>query len=157
MKLNNLEIDSLIEGLNNHKDISSIVANDLNNSSLTEVEHDFIKTYLPEKALIIYGSLAPNEPNHSVIEHVKGTWQKAIIRGKLEKKGWGADLGYYAFRHCAHGEQEIIDAFVLFSDELVANWPHLDDFEGDGYRRILAKYELDTGEVGVGYIYATSE
>jgi hypothetical protein len=33
----------------------------------------------------------------------------------------------------------------------------LDDFEGDGYRRILAKYELDNGETGVGYIYAINE
>jgi hypothetical protein len=28
----------------------------------------------------------------------------------------------------------------------------LDEFEGDGYRRILAKYEMENGEVGVGYM-----
>jgi hypothetical protein len=30
----------------------------------------------------------------------------------------------------------------------------LDEFEGWGYKRILAMFELENGEAGVGYIYA---
>lgn len=51
-------------------------------------------------------------------------------------------------------EQGNIEAYMLFSDELVDNWAYLDEFEGDQYRRILAKFELDNGAVGVGNIYA---
>lgn len=80
-----------------------------------------------------------------------------IVGGKLEKEGWGAESGYYGFRHCNISEQEKVEAFVLCSDELVANWQYLDDFEGDEYRRILAKYQLDNGETGVGFIYAINE
>jgi len=31
-------------------------------------------------ALIIYGSLAPGESNHSVMDAIKGEWRKAIIK-----------------------------------------------------------------------------
>jgi len=157
MENNETELNRIIEGLNKNKNISSVVLNNLEDLGLTGVEKTFIKTYQPEKALIIYGTLAPNRPNHQVIEHIKGKWQKAIVRGKLENRGWGAELGYYGFKHTGIEEQDEIEAFVLFSDELVANWQHLDEFEGEGYRRILAKYELENGETGVGYIYAINE
>jgi hypothetical protein len=75
----------------------------------------------------------------------------------LEKKGWGADLGYYGFRHASNEEQKEIKVFVLLSDELVPNWQVLDDFEGNGYRRILAKYEIENGQTGVGNIYALND
>jgi gamma-glutamylcyclotransferase (GGCT)/AIG2-like uncharacterized protein YtfP len=110
-----------------------------------------------EKTLIVYGSLAPNAPNHSVVEHIKGDWQQGIVRGKLFKEGWGADIGYLGFKHCSIEEQEEIPVFVLFSDELPANWAYLDDFEGEEYKRILAEYELKNGQIGVGNIYAINE
>jgi len=157
MEKDETELDKIIECLNKNATVSHIVLNSLEHFGLTEVEKNFISTYKPEKSLIIYGTLAPNKPNHSVIEHIKGKWQKAVVRGKLERKGWGAELGYYGFKHGGIKEQEKIEAFVLFSDDLVANWKYLDDFEGDGYRRILAKYELGNGETGVGYIYAINE
>jgi gamma-glutamylcyclotransferase (GGCT)/AIG2-like uncharacterized protein YtfP len=152
-----MEIDNIIEGLNKkRKALGSGLVN-LEDKDLTEAEKAFIKTYSPEKALIIYGTLAPGRPNHSVVEHIKGKWQQGIVRGKLEKEGWGAELGYYGFRHTGIEEQEEIKAYVLFSDELVANWPSLDEFEGDGYRRLLAKFELENGVTGIGNIYAINE
>jgi hypothetical protein len=66
-------------------------------------------------------------------------------------------LGYFAFKHSQIDEQENIEAYILFSDELVDNWSSLDEFEGDGYKRILAKFELENGEVGVGNIYALND
>ncbi|RFS18603.1 gamma-glutamylcyclotransferase [Emticicia sp. C21] len=116
-----------------------------------------METYQPEKVLIVYGTLAPGKPNHSKIEHIKGEWEKIIVKGKLVKEGWGAELGYYGFTHAAPEEQITIEAYVLFSDELPANWQYLDDFEGNGYKRIIAKYELGNGKIGVGYIYAIND
>ena len=152
-----MEIDKIIEDLNSKKDIAGISSDNSQNMNLTEVERNFIEKYSPQKLLIIYGSLAPNAPNHSVVEHIKGTWQQGTIRGSLEMKGWGADLGYYGFRHVSVEKQQEIKVFVLLSDELIANWQMLDDFEGNGYRRILAKYELENGQTGVGCIYAINE
>jgi gamma-glutamylcyclotransferase (GGCT)/AIG2-like uncharacterized protein YtfP len=129
----------------------------LDHKELTEIEKAFIEKYKPGKAIIIYGTLAPDRPNHSKIQHIKGKWLKGIVKGKLVNEGWGAELGYYGFRHSHIDEQENIDAYILFSDELVDNWPYLDEFEGDGYRRILAKFELENGEVGAGNIYAINE
>ena len=130
---------------------------DLDTLGFTEAEKKLILTYHPEKSLIIYGSLAPNAPNHHVIEHIRGIWGKGIVRGQLEEKGLGADLGYFAFKHVPIKEAKEIKAFILHSDELVANWVHLDEFEGDGYRRLLALFEFENGEIAIGNIYATNE
>ena len=136
-----LDIETIIAGLNKNRHVSEIVLDNLEQFGLTDIQKDFIKTYTPEKSLIIYGTLAPNRANHWVIEHINGRWQKAVVRGKLENKGWGAEFGYYAFRHTSVEEQEEMKAIVFSSGHLVANWKHIDDFEGDGYRRILAKYD----------------
>ncbi len=69
----------------------------------------------------------------------------------------GAELGYYGFKPVNVSEQEEIEVFVLFSDELADHWQRLDDFEGDGYKRTAVQYKLDSGEIGVGYIYAINE
>ena len=157
MERNELELDRIIAGLNKNKNISNIVLDKLDDWDLTEEEKLFIKQYRPETSLIIYGTLAPNRPNFSVVEHIKGKWVKGVVRGRLENQGWGAELGYYGFKQNSQDEQADIEAFVLFSVELVENWKMLDEFEGDGYRRILAKFELENGATGVGYIYAINE
>jgi gamma-glutamylcyclotransferase (GGCT)/AIG2-like uncharacterized protein YtfP len=152
-----MELDKMIEGLNRKWNTPNIGASNFQDINLSEEERTFIDTYSPEKSLIVYGTLAPNAPNHKVVEHIKGSWQPGIVRGSLEKLGWGAELGYYGFKPTAKNKQAEIKAFVLFSEDLVANWQMLDDFEGDGYRRILAVYELENGQIGVGYIYAIKE
>ena len=108
----------------------------------------------PEKNLIVYGTLAPNCPNHSVIEHIEGTWHKGTVKGKLENGGWGAELGYYGFKPSCEEPQDTINVYVLCSDDLASNWAFLDEFEGNEYKRILTKFELESGEIGTGYIYA---
>ncbi|MEY4934241.1 MAG: hypothetical protein RIS64_600 [Bacteroidota bacterium] len=144
-----MDIDKIIESFN-------AKPHPFNMEHLIEAEKTFFNTYQPEKALIIYGSLAPNAPNHWVVEPIHGNWEQGIVRGRLEKIGWGADLGYFAFRHVRSEEQENIKSYILFSDELVNHWARLDKFEGDEYRRILAKYELNNGQIGVGSIYAAN-
>jgi gamma-glutamylcyclotransferase (GGCT)/AIG2-like uncharacterized protein YtfP len=88
------------------------------------------------------------------VEHIQGVWKKAKIQGKVERKGWGAELGFPGFRVGTKNDQSNIDAFVFLSSELNHHWPRLDDFEGPEYRRILAKYKSEDGKTGVGYIYA---
>ena len=124
---------------------------------LTDIEKSLITRYEPQKSFIIYGSLAPGRPNHSKVEMIKGTWRQGTVSGKLESKGWGADLGYNGFLPTSDGEQIEISAYVLTSNELANYWSVLDEFEGEGYQRILAPYTLKTGEVGVGHIYALKE
>lgn len=108
-------------------------------------------------ALIIYGSLAPGESNHSVMNPIKGEWKKAIIKGKLQEGGWGSSLGYNGFIPVNDEEAEIINCYVLFSEDLTSHWDYLDDFEGDGYIRIQTEYKLKTNEKGIGYIYALKQ
>jgi gamma-glutamylcyclotransferase (GGCT)/AIG2-like uncharacterized protein YtfP len=120
-------------------------------------EIDLTELHDPERSFITYGTLAPGRPNHFLVEHIRGTWQKGIIRGKLENKGWGAKTGYFGFTPADVGEQEEIEVFVLFSDELVAHWQRLDEFEGAGYKRMAVQYELNNGGIGIGYLYAINE
>jgi gamma-glutamylcyclotransferase (GGCT)/AIG2-like uncharacterized protein YtfP len=152
-----MEIDTLIKDLNIIITSQGKGVDEIDKVDLTVAEEQFLNEYKPQKSIIIYGTLAPNRPNHSKIEHINGKWIKGVVKGKLVKEGWGAELGYYGFKHSSIDEQENIEAFILFSDELVNNWTYLDEFEGDGYRRILAKFELENGEVGVGNIYAIND
>ena len=152
-----MELDAVINGLNQKITAQNTGAEKLDRNALTEAEKAFLEQYPPEKALIIYGTLAPTQPNHSKIEHIKGEWRKGSIKGTLVNEGWGAALGYFGFKHTAPEEQVTVPAYILISDELADYWPYLDDFEGEGYRRLLANYELENGEVGVGNIYAINE
>jgi gamma-glutamylcyclotransferase (GGCT)/AIG2-like uncharacterized protein YtfP len=149
-----MKIDKLIKDLNKKITSLGIGLDKLDHKDLTEREYYFLEKYNPVQSLIIYGTLAPGRPNHSKIEHIKGKWAKGIIKGKLENKGWGAELGFYGFSHCPIEEQEKIAAHILFSDKLAENWSLLDTFEGDEYQRILCKFELENGEIGLGNIYA---
>lgn len=148
-----MELSNIIESLNHKAGVAAITISNIDTFDLNEQEKDCIRTWQPQKALIIYGTLAPGKPNYSKVQHINGKWEKAIVRGKLENKGWGAELGFYGFIPASKQEEQEINAYVLFSDELVDNWQYLDDFEGPGYRRILAAYELENGKTGIGYIY----
>ncbi|RTL56091.1 MAG: gamma-glutamylcyclotransferase [Sphingobacteriales bacterium] len=149
-----MDLDKIIKELNKKITSNGVSVDKLDSKDLTEAEKDFIEKFKPGQSIILYGTLAPGKPNHSKIEHIKGEWLKGIVKGKLVKEGWGAELGYYGFKHSNVDEQVNIEAYILFSNELVDHWSYLDEFEGDGYQRILAKFELENGEVGVGNIYA---
>jgi gamma-glutamylcyclotransferase (GGCT)/AIG2-like uncharacterized protein YtfP len=149
-----MEIDIIIKELNEKITSQSVSLEKLRYNDFTEIERTFIEKYKPGKYFVIYGTLAPKRPNHSKIEHINGKWMKGIVKGKLTNEGWGAELGYFGFKHSHIDEQDKIEAHILFSEEIVDNWLYLDEFEGNGYIRILTKFELENGEVGVGNIYA---
>jgi gamma-glutamylcyclotransferase (GGCT)/AIG2-like uncharacterized protein YtfP len=85
--------------------------------------------------LAVYGTLAPGRPNHHVVAPLGGEWTHGLVEGDLSPVGWGATLGYPAFRPRAGGPAVAVQ--VLTSPALAAAWPTLDRFEGPEYRRIL--------------------
>ncbi|MEM9339880.1 MAG: gamma-glutamylcyclotransferase family protein [Bacteroidota bacterium] len=105
-----------------------------------------------ECTLIVYGSLAPEQPNHAQIAHIKGTWKKGTVLGRLEHDGWGASIGYPGFVTSDHPEP--IEVHILFSDQLPRHWGQLDAFEGDEYTRRVIDFTTEDGQVGYGNIYA---
>lgn len=147
-----MELEQLIKDLNN-KAVQTGYPDIWTYPDLSDTEKALLDKYRPENAFIVYGTLGPEGPNHHVVKEIRGEWHTGIVRGKLEKDGWGAAIGYYGFRHTEKAEQQDIKATILISEDMQDNWQRLDEFEGDGYVRILASYELHDGKVGVGYIY----
>jgi gamma-glutamylcyclotransferase (GGCT)/AIG2-like uncharacterized protein YtfP len=87
------------------------------------------------RTLAVYGTLAPGRSNHRVVAPLGGAWTAGEVDGELAPEGWGATLGYPAFRPRTEGAAVAVQ--LLTSAELPAAWRALDDFEGPEYRRIL--------------------
>jgi gamma-glutamylcyclotransferase (GGCT)/AIG2-like uncharacterized protein YtfP len=105
--------------------------------------------------LAVYGSLQPGGENHSVIEHLQGTWSTGFVRGTLFESGWGADIGYPAMRWVPDGSQIAVHLFE--SRKLESEWTRLDEFEGSEYIRILVPVEKHDKVFAVANIYALRE
>lgn len=58
-----------------------------NNDNVTSATPDL-------ERLFIYGSLAPNCPNHHIVAHIDGQWQSGTVEGHLVQQGWGAVMGF---------------------------------------------------------------
>lgn len=104
--------------------------------------------------LFVYGTLAPGRPNAHVLAHVPGEWQPATVTGTLLEMGWGAAIGYPGIILDEHGRE--VEGFLFSSESLVDHWARLDQFEGEGYERVLATVKLRDGTVVGAYIYRLS-
>ncbi len=104
--------------------------------------------------LFVYGTLGPGRPNEHWLSNIGGTFQSAHVKGRLFPEGWGATLGYPALVIDPDGE--VVRGHVFTSDGLHSHWPELDNFEGEGYRRILTDVTLDDGTTTEAYIYTLS-
>lgn len=102
--------------------------------------------------LFVYGSLAPGRPNAHVLAQVPGTWEAATVRGVLRQAGWGAAIGYPGIVVDEHGDE--VAGFVFSSEELDAHWARLDQFEGEGYKRVSVSARLEDGSVVQAQVYA---
>jgi gamma-glutamylcyclotransferase (GGCT)/AIG2-like uncharacterized protein YtfP len=100
-----------------------------------EAERELEARFGIQQTLAVYGTLAPGRSNHHVVSPLGGEWTEGVIEGDLFPVGWGATLGYPAFRPRAGGPA--VGVHVLKADALASAWPRLDRFEGPGYRRIL--------------------
>jgi gamma-glutamylcyclotransferase (GGCT)/AIG2-like uncharacterized protein YtfP len=105
--------------------------------------------------LFVYGTLAPGRPNEHVLRDVPGTWEPATVRGKLLQEGWGAAVGYPGIIPSEDGEE--VRGYVFTSADLPTHWDRLDEFEGEGYVRVLVPARLAGGEIVRAYIYALAD
>jgi gamma-glutamylcyclotransferase (GGCT)/AIG2-like uncharacterized protein YtfP len=94
--------------------------------------------------LAVYGTLAPGQPNHWVVQSFGGHWSKAWVRGIALQ-----DQGYPVFIDDPHAPEFEVD--VLKSSMI--DWDALDAFEGENYRRILVRLR-GGAESFTGNIYA---
>jgi len=109
----------------------------------------------PNRALAVYGTLAPGASNHQVVADIDGQWVEAAIRGHRFTARWRDTPGYPGFRPDPGGP--VVEALILVADELPEHWDRLDGFEGPGYRRV----EIDVFDragvqaLGRAWVYET--
>jgi gamma-glutamylcyclotransferase (GGCT)/AIG2-like uncharacterized protein YtfP len=101
--------------------------------------------------LFVYGTLAPGRPNEHVLSGVRGTWQQGSVRGHLVQDGWGAEQGFPGI--VVDESANLVAGYLLTSEALDREWDRLDQFEGSQYQRVLAKVQLDGGQVVEAYVY----
>lgn len=101
--------------------------------------------------LFVYGTLAPGRPNEHVLADIDGTWQPATVNGTLLQEGWGAALGYPGI--VLDEQAAEIHGFVFSSQELSQHWSMLDNFEGDGYERVITSATLEDNSRVSAHIY----
>jgi gamma-glutamylcyclotransferase (GGCT)/AIG2-like uncharacterized protein YtfP len=102
--------------------------------------------------LFVYGTLAPGRINAHVLADVPGDWEPATARGTLFAEGWGAAAGYPGIVLDPCGDP--VPGWLLSAPALVDHWPRLDDFEGDGYVRVLTTVTRQDGTAVEAYVYA---
>ena len=102
--------------------------------------------------LFVYGTLAPGRSNAHVLASVVGEWQLASVRGHLLPEGWGAALGYPGIILDETGPD--VRGFVFSAETLGEHWERLDEFEGDGYDRVVVLASLESGGSVEAYVYA---
>ena len=101
--------------------------------------------------LFVYGTLAPGRPNENVLAGISGEWQLATVTGKLLQEGWGAAVGYPGIILDKDGVE--IEGFLFSSAHLDEHWARLDEFEGEGYERVLTTVKLKDETAIDAYIY----
>lgn len=102
--------------------------------------------------LFVYGTFAPGQANHKVLDGIAGTWESATMRGHLVPEGWGAAMGYPAIVPSAEGDE--VDGFVFSSAGLEEHWSRLDAFGGDAYERVSAIVRIGGDREVEAHVYA---
>ena len=105
--------------------------------------------------LAVYGTLAPGRVNHDQLAGLDGRWRQGTVRGILVDAGWGASLGYPALTLDPQGP--IVAVFLFESRDLPAHWARLDEFEGDGYRRVVTTVSTPDGDVDASIYVAAPD
>ena len=104
--------------------------------------------------LFVYGTLAPGRPNEHVLADIPGEWEPATVTGTLLPEGWGAAAGYPGIVLDVHGGE--VKGFLFNSPSLAEHWARIDEFEGEGYVRVLTTVKLQDGTAVDAYIYRLS-
>ncbi|MFN7938068.1 MAG: gamma-glutamylcyclotransferase family protein [Bryobacteraceae bacterium] len=98
-----------------------------------------------DRRLAVYGTLAPGRENHYQLAGLQGRWRPGTVRGTVLDSGWGSGEGYPALLLEPAGP--VVAVQVFESDDLPSRWAQLDEFEGTGYRRVVATVQVEDGEV----------
>lgn len=99
----------------------------------------------PSHRLAVYGTLAPGEPNASVLADISGEWSDGTVQGEVTQIE-----GFRAFRWMEGGAE--VGVKVLMSKDLPDHLPKIDRFEGKNYKRILIPVACES-ELTVANIY----
>ena len=102
--------------------------------------------------LFVYGTLAPGKSNHHIMTPILGTWQQAAVKGVMDEAGFGLTGGYPAL--VTDDTAELVQGWLLSSNELDVHWERLDAFEGTAYQRERITATTQTGECVSAYVYA---
>lgn len=105
--------------------------------------------------LFVYGSLQPGGANAHVLEPYGGSWRPASVKGHLQQRGWGAELGYPGLFLDENGPR--VSGYLLTSPKIDSAWRDLDAFEGAEYARVSAAVELDEGDTVFAFVYVLKE
>ena len=105
--------------------------------------------------LFVYGTLAPGRVNEHVMANIPGRWEPASATGTLLQEGWGAAVGFPGIVLDEHGDE--VQGLLFSSEHLAAHWARLDEFEGDGYQRVLTSVKLADGSRVEAHIYRLSD
>ena len=106
--------------------------------------------------LFVYGTLAPGRPNEHVLGDLDGSWEPAYVVGRLWEQGWGAALGYPGIV-LDDQSTDRVDGLVFAAEDLTQHWERLDEFEGEGYRRVVTRATLADGSVVDAHIYVLTQ
>jgi gamma-glutamylcyclotransferase (GGCT)/AIG2-like uncharacterized protein YtfP len=104
--------------------------------------------------LFVYGPLAPGRPNEHILAEVPGEWEPATVIGTLHPEGWGAAAGYPGIVPEESGGE--VEGLLFSSESLAGHWGRLDEFEGEGYERLLTTAKRKDGTTVDAYIYKLS-
>lgn len=105
--------------------------------------------------LATYGTLSPGRVNHHQLADLKGSWQRGTVRGRLVDGGWGSAIGYPGLVLDPQGP--IVQVYLFESPDLPTHWARLDEFEGDGYQRVVTQVHTEDDRVDACiYILAPS-
>lgn len=105
-----------------------------------------------ENRLFVYGTLAPGQSGHHFLKDIQGTWQAGSILGTLYPDGVGPTAGYPAVD--VENPAARVAGYLLTSEQLPQYWQRLDEYEGEGYRRVRAMVTVAGGGHAEAYVYA---
>lgn len=85
----------------------------------------------PSRRLVAYGTLAPGQVNHGVVDSLDGQWRQCTVEASLTEDAGLPVLSWQP------GVSAPLEAMLLESEDLPNHWQRLDAFEGSAYRRRL--------------------
>ena len=105
----------------------------------------------PNTRLATYGTLSPGRVNHGQLAGLRGRWLEGTVRGRLVDGGWGSAIGFPGLHPDPAGPE--VPVHVFESEDLPEHFARLDEFEGDGYQRVVITVATNEGELDA-WIYA---